>query len=51
VTKLYRKGFTAAFLAGTYDTTTVAVTPTTGTGTVSDDDYAAAGAGVWTPVQ
>ncbi len=49
VTTIYRKGFTAAFVAGTYDTNSVAPAPTTGTAT--PDDFANAGAGVWTAIQ
>ncbi len=49
VTIIYRKGYTTAFMPGTYDTTTVAPVPTTGTAT--PDDFANAGAGVWSAIQ
>ena len=48
VTTLYRKGYTAAFVAGTYDTTSFIPTPSTGI--VQPDDFLAMGA-VWTAVQ
>ena len=48
VTTLYRKGFTTAFVSGTYDTTSVVPAPTTGT--AQPDDFLAMGA-VWTAVQ